>query len=67
VNSFPGQDKKIQPLDSESDQLTALRKLMDMKLKPIYFREIRPHLVAEQITFDADTEQVKETQQKMLG
>lgn len=37
-----------------------LRQLIEGKQKPIYFREVRPHLMAESLTFEADTAMVSE-------
>ncbi|KAJ8301575.1 hypothetical protein KUTeg_020562 [Tegillarca granosa] len=49
---FPSE--KYHSLDTAQDGLVIMRNITNHKLKPIYFRELRPHMVAENIEFEID-------------
>ena len=53
---FPGE--KLHCLDSSKDGLLVLRHITSQKLKPIYYRENRPHLLAENIKFELENDSV---------
>lgn len=55
-NRFP--EAKLHALDKTQDALVVLRHLTDGKLKSVHYREKRPHLVAENISFEADSAEV---------
>ncbi|PVD24693.1 hypothetical protein C0Q70_15178 [Pomacea canaliculata] len=53
--SFPCE--KLRTLDTRQDALLILRQLIDAKVKPVYYREMRPYLFAESIAFEAETDE----------
>ena len=53
---FPGE--KLHCLDSSKEGLLVLRHITSQKLKPIYYRENRPHLLAENIKFELENDTV---------
>ena len=53
---FPGE--KYHSIDTTQDALLMVRLITNQKLKPIYFREYRPHLMAENIQFELPYESV---------
>lgn len=54
--SFPCE--KLRTLDTRQDALLILRQLIDAKVKPVHYREMRPYLFAESIAFEAETDEV---------
>ena len=53
---FP--DSGVHSLDTEQDAVLIVRKLTEGKTKPVHFREVRPHLLAESLSFEAESAQV---------
>ncbi|KAK3578778.1 hypothetical protein CHS0354_035687 [Potamilus streckersoni] len=49
---FPSE--KFHSLDSIQDAVLVMRQITSHKLRPIYYRECRPHLVAEKINFEVE-------------
>ncbi|ESO91202.1 hypothetical protein LOTGIDRAFT_105531 [Lottia gigantea] len=47
--------EKFHALDSSQDALLIVRQVTDQKLKPVYYREHRPHLIAEEISFELES------------
>ncbi|XP_055958411.1 pre-rRNA-processing protein TSR1 homolog [Patella vulgata] len=50
---FPSE--KFHALDTPQDALMIVRQLTDQKLRPVYYRENRSHMVAENITFELES------------
>ena len=53
---FP--DSAVHSLDTQQDAALIVRKLTEGKTKPVHFREVRPHLLAEALSFEAESAQV---------
>ncbi|XP_076468827.1 pre-rRNA-processing protein TSR1 homolog [Babylonia areolata] len=60
-------DSKVHSLDNEQDALLLIRKLTDAKTKPVHYREIRPHMVAESISLEAESAEAMEGTLKVSG
>ena len=45
---------KFHSLDTSQDALLVMRQITNQKLRTIYYREHRPNLIAENITFEMD-------------
>lgn len=50
--------EKLYSLDSEQDGLLVMRNLTNQKIKPVHYRDNRPHLIAEEIQFELENEEV---------
>lgn len=48
----------IHSLDTEQDAVLIVRKLTEGKTKPVHFREVRPHILAESLSFEAESAEV---------
>lgn len=59
---FPGREQKVQPLDTESDMTLILR-----KLTATFRKQSRPHLIAEHISFDLESDEALEGTLKVSG
>ncbi|KAK7483662.1 hypothetical protein BaRGS_00025095 [Batillaria attramentaria] len=64
-NRFP--DAKLHALDKTQDAQVVLRHLTDGKLKSVHYREKRPHLVAENISFEAESAEATVGTMKVSG
>ena len=53
---FPGE--KVHTMDSAQDGLLVLRTVGSQKLRKITFREVRPHMIAESVSYELDSEDV---------
>ncbi|KAK9881798.1 hypothetical protein WA026_017313 [Henosepilachna vigintioctopunctata] len=51
-NWFPGES--LVTLDKDADGVNLLRKIGNQKIKPVHYRDNRPHLVAEDVQFVPD-------------
>ncbi len=58
-NRFPSE--KLHMLDSEQDAILVLRSIGSQKLRKISLRDYRPHLIAESISYELNSEQVNIT------
>ena len=50
--------EKIHSLENTKDGLLVLRHITSQKLKPVYYRENRPHMLAENIKFEMEESSV---------
>ncbi|KAK7102522.1 pre-rRNA-processing protein TSR1 homolog [Littorina saxatilis] len=64
---FSVPENKIHSLDSEQDAMLVLRKLTEGKVKPVHFREVRPHIIAESISFEAESAEAEKGTLKVSG
>nr|XP_034305937.1 pre-rRNA-processing protein TSR1 homolog isoform X2 [Crassostrea gigas] len=49
--------EKLHSLDSEQDGLLVMRNITNQKIKPVHYRDNRPHLIAEEIQFELENEE----------
>lgn len=50
--------EKLHSLDSEQDGLLVMRNITNQKIKQVHYRDNRPHLIAEEIQFELENEEV---------
>ena len=51
--------EKLHSLDSEQDGLLVMRSITNHKIRPVHYRDNRPHLIAEEIQFELENEEVR--------
>nr|XP_022302874.1 pre-rRNA-processing protein TSR1 homolog isoform X1 [Crassostrea virginica] len=49
--------EKLHSLDSEQDGLLVMRSITNHKIRPVHYRDNRPHLIAEEIQFELENEE----------
>ncbi|XP_056000532.1 pre-rRNA-processing protein TSR1 homolog isoform X2 [Ostrea edulis] len=59
--------EKLYSLDSEQDGLLVMRNLTNQKIKPVHYRDNRPHLIAEEIQFELENEEAPSGTLKVAG
>jgi pre-rRNA-processing protein TSR1 len=50
--------EKLYSMDTEQDGLLVMRNLTNQKTRSVHYRDNRPHLIAEDMQFELDNEEV---------